>query len=175
MMKKCIVDVKETEISVKEVIKIGEEAPIDQRIGAWVILKDTYEKLTEDASQIKVLLSALESGITDKPFDVMIERLKKDGKIGEGEKPVFRVETKSGEAVEVHVNASVDKRFEIDPSLSTKAALGLVPDEYKKVSVTLDKKVIQNSFEDGTLPEFMRKLCSSAPIDTVKLLRKKVK
>jgi len=162
------------EISVKEILKQGKGAPYEHRIAAIAILKNTINKLTGDLSQLKGLYENVYDDITTTDYDTIAADLR--GKIAStgtyvpsDATPVLKIIEKDGTVLTASLKSGKDDRFEIDGSLGAKATLDMIPDKYKKVNITLDKKVIETDFNKGDLPEMLKRFCSKDPISTTKI------
>lgn len=174
-MKKEII-VQEKDINVSDIVKMGDGAPVELQVAAWCILKDTIEKLKDNVSQLTTVCGAVEGRVTSKKYEDVMKRLVDEGKIWSvDDKAVFKVTTKDGGVINVSMSAGVDKRFEIDPALSAKSTMDIIPEKYKKVSVTLDKAAIEGDYDEGLLPDLLKSYCNKAPVDIIKLRRTKEK
>lgn len=162
------------EISVKEILKQGKGAPYEHRIAAIAILKNTINKLTGDLSQLKGLYENVYDDITTTDYDIIAEDLRKKiastgSYVPSDATPVLKIIEKDGTILTASLKSGKDDRFEIDGALGAKATLDMIPDKYKKVNITLDKKVIETDFNTGTLPEMLKRFCSKDPISTTKI------
>lgn len=162
------------EISVKEILKQGKGAPYEHRIAAIAILKNTINKLTGDLSQLKGLYENMYDDITTTDYDIIAEDLRKKiastgSYVPSDATPVLKIIEKDGTILTASLKSGKDDRFEIDGALGAKATLDMIPDKYKKVNITLDKKVIETDFNTGTLPDMLKRFCSKDPISTTKI------
>lgn len=168
--KKTIINVNESEFSVKDTIMRGKDAPLEHRIAARVKVKKLIDKLSGDLSQLKMVYEELGNNIETTPYEENVRELVKRGVLySESEVPAFEFSTKDGGVYSISMTGGVDEQFEIDPSLSAKSVLDGLEERYKKISVTLDKKVIESEFNAGTLPKTLKAFCQKNPIDITKL------
>lgn len=162
------------EISVKKILKQGKGAPYEHRIAAIAILKNTINKLTGDLAQLKGLYENVYDDITTTDYETIAADLR--GKIAStgsyvpsDATPVLKIIEKDGTILTASLKSGKDDRFEVDGSLGAKATLDMIPDKYKKVNITLDKKVIETDFNSGDLPEMLKRFCSKDSIPTTKI------
>lgn len=164
------IKVDASKLSVKEIIEKGENAPIELRVAAIAILKDKIAQVQGDLTQLKNIESMVSSSIETVSYDDHVEEMIKSGLLGgTWEKPVFSIKTKEGSGIKVTMTGAKEDKFSIDPALSTKSTLSIVPEAYKNVSVTLNKKAIEGDYNAGILPETLKRYCSKEPIDITKL------
>ena len=157
-------------LSVKEIVEKGENAPLTSKIAAMAILKEKIEQVQGDLSQLKKIEEMVSADIETTGYNVHIDELVKDGELTSKEqKPIFFIKTKPGAEIKVTMCEGKDERFKIDSSLSAKATLDIIPDRYKNVSVTLNKKAIEGDYNAGILPETFKSYCSKSPIDITKI------
>lgn len=157
-------------IVVKDIIAQGKNAPIELRVAAVAILKNTIGEVQGDLSQLKRIEEEVSHGIETTEYDSLIKKMISDGILSsDDEKPVFVIKGKDGSKMTVTMSAGHDDQFEVDPSISAKSTLDIIPDQYKKVNITLDKKAIEADFNAGVLPTSIARFCSKNPIDITKL------
>ena len=166
---KVTINVNEKEFTVKGTIMKGKDAPLEHRVAARVKIKKLIDKLSTDLAQLKVVYEEVNNSIETVPYEENVASLIDRGKLSMGEEPVFELTTKDGGVYSVSMSGGTDDCFEIDPSLSQKSVMDGLDERYKKVSVTLDKKVIKEEFESGTLPPTLRMFCQKNPVEVTKL------
>ncbi len=166
--KKEIIKINEKDLSLKEILKQGADAPIEAKITASVILDDQIARL-------KAVADRLKEEVKSSKYDEVVKKLTAEGKISSIEAaPVVEISTITGDIISVSMSGGVDSNFDCK-ELSEKAVMdSLVPDKYKKITTTLDKKAIEADFDDGTLPDILKGYCSKAPTEILKL-RKSIK
>lgn len=159
-----IVSVKETDLKVGEVVKKGAEAPIEQQVAVLVVIEDQI-------AQLKAVSEKLKEGIRSTKYDDLVEKLVDEGKLSSKDsKPVVEITTKLGDVIKVTISSDVDNGFSVSKEMSEKEILeSLVPDKYKKTTVSLDKKAIEADFDAGTLPDILKGYVSKTPVEITKL------
>ncbi len=159
-----IVSVKETDLNVGEVIKKGAEAPIEQQVAVLAIIEDQI-------AQLKPVIEKLKEDIRSTKYDDLVEKLVDEGKLSSKDsKPVVEITTKLGDVIKVTISSDVDNGFSVSKELSEKEILeSLVPDKYKKTTVSLDKKAVEADFDAGTLPDILKGYVSKTPVEITKL------
>ncbi len=156
--------IKEDEFNLGKVLKQGSSASIDQKIGALTLIENQIARL-------KVCQDSLKAEISSSTYEGAVAELTAAGKVSaESAQPVVEIIRKSGEVISVLLMDGSDNGFEISKEIKEKAVLdGLVPDKYKKVSITLDSKAIENDFESGALPDILKPYVSQHPKKVLKL------
>lgn len=168
-------EINTKEFKVSDILNKGSEAPLELRIASLAILKSSIAEMSGELAKWKGVYETLCNEITTSSFEKTNEKLREAYEartglwVSEDCSPKILIKTKDGSTMKVTVKAGVDKRFEINSALKGKAVLDLIPNEYKTVSVALNKKAIEADFDKGSLPELLRRYCSSAPIDITKL------
>ena len=164
---KRTIEINEEDISVKDILK-DENATVEQMIAAQVILEDQIEML-------KACTNITTEKIKEKKYDDVVGDFETRGLMNSWESPVIQINTKYGGIIEVSLSKGEESGFTIDKKLSDKTVLdSVVPQAYKKVSILLDKKKVEEDFEAGTLPPVLKTYCSKAPFEVLKM-RKSVK
>lgn len=170
---KRVISVNEKDFSVRDVIEKldkGDQVPLEYQVAALVKLQRTTAKFAQELKELEIFEDELKNRITTKKYSDHIEGLYSSGKIySKEEKPIIEITNKDGSVYSVTLSEGVDDNFCINPSLSSKSVLDSLEEKYKKVSVSLDKKVIRSEFEAGTLPASLSMFVSKEPIDITKL------
>jgi hypothetical protein len=159
-------------LNVNEILERGDEAPISLRLAAVAILRWTIAKITSELSNIKIAEELASRGIEQTKYKDVLHRLVMEGELAsEEEKPVFNFSLgdKDDTTVVINMAGSVDEQFEVDPAIAAKSTLDLIPDAYKKVSTTLNKKAIEADLKAGKLPPLIASFCSRNPIEVTNL------
>lgn len=158
------ISIKETEVNLGNIISAGGKAPVEMRVAAQILVEDRIARL-------KIYNEALKLSIKNSRYEDLIEQLAKEGKISSGEiKPVVEISTVMGDTIKVNISKGTDDGFAISDKISEKEIFdSLVPDKYKKVQVSLDKKAIEKDFEDGVLPDILKGYVTKTPMEIVKL------
>lgn len=156
--------VSEADIRLGEIIRMGTEAPVELRIAAQVLLEDQI-------AQLKSVNDVLKEQIRSTKYDDVVSKLISEGKLpSDSYKPAIEITTKLGDVIKVSLTGDIDAGFEISKEMSDKDILdSVVPDKYKKISTTLDKKAIEADFDAGTLPDVLKSYCSKTPVEITKL------
>ena len=161
-MKKVLV-IKENELKVGKILKEGitNATPVENLIAAKVLLD-------EEISKYKAYADLLDETIKNTDYE---KNMKDRGVINDGDKVEVAIETVYGDTISVSVSRGLDSGFDID-ALKEKAIMDtLVPDAYKKINVTLDKKKIENDYELGLLSEDIKRFIKKNPRMITKLRR----
>lgn len=173
-----IIKINTDSINVKEIIEKGDKATLEERVGAAVVVKYTLDQIAAEKSQAEAIYNLLASSITSVPFGDNLDKLLSSGAISypASEKPVFEVSDSKGVLATAYINEGNDDQFKIDPALSVKATLDkIVPEQYKKVNITLNKSAVEKDYNAGTLPKPLAVFCSKDPIEITKLIIKATK
>ena len=170
---KRVISVNEKDFSVRDVIEKldkGDQVPLEYQVAALVKLQRTTAKFAQELKELEIFEDELKNRITTKKYSDHIEGLYSSGRIySKEEKPIIEITNKDGSIYSVTLSEGVDDNFCINPSLSSKSVLDSLEEKYKKVSVSLDKKVIKSEFEAGILPASLSMFVSKEPIDITKL------
>lgn len=158
------ISVKETEVNLGNIVSAGAKAPVETRVAAQVLIEDRIERL-------KILNEALKLSIKNSRYEDLVKQLAEEGKISSSEiKPVVEISTVMGDTIKVNISKGINDGFSISDKISEKEIFdSLVPDKYKKVQVSLDKKAIEKDFEDGVLPDILKGYVTKTPMEIVKL------
>ena len=160
-------------ISVGEItnkLKEGAEVPVELRVAAVALLRKTEAEVKADLRRLEKTDDVISRGIEGTTYDSIIDSLIRDGRLESvDEKPEFIVIARDKTKIKVTLSNRHDDQFEVDPSLAAKATLDLVPDQYKKVNITLNKAAIEADFNSGTLPATLKRFCSKNPVDITKM------
>ncbi len=161
--------INESDLKVSDVLKMGASAPITQIAAAKAIVDDrigTLKALSESCD--KLLKGKTYSEAID---DLVDKKILPDADY----RPIITVKTNYGNTITLAVTQRNESGFEISDDIKDKSVMdSIVPDKYKKVQVVLDKKAIENDFDNGTLPALLKGYCSKAPREAV-MIRKSVK
>ena len=157
------IPINENDIDIARIIANDVKKP-EEMIAATIVLEDQIAALKNLNDNIKEKLR------TSK-YDEILESLESRALIGDKEgKVAVEVTTKLGEVVTATIYKDTDSCFEVSKCMSDKAILDtVVPDKYKKVSVLLDKKRLEEDFEAGTLPDTLKIYCSKSPVEITKI------
>lgn len=168
---KHIVTVDTTTLKISEIIKQGKGAPLEHRIAAVTMMKARIDAIEAQVNEWKAAYEAVYNAISTNSYEALKKQYEEESgeTLDENTDLEFNVFSKTGGTFKVTLKGDNDKRFQIDAGLKAKATLDMVPDSYKTTSVTLNKKAIEKAYDEGTLPDYIRKFCSSAPIDITKL------
>ena len=124
----------------------------------------------KDLGDLKETNKMIAQTIESTEYDSIIKNLVDTGLLSsESESPEFVIKAKDGTKIAVTMSGAHDDQFEVDTSLAAKSTLDMVPDQYKKVSITLDKKAMEADFNAGVLPSALKRFCSKNPVDITKL------
>jgi hypothetical protein len=169
--KQLVVDA--STISVKDIadkVKAGAEVPVELRVAAIALIRKTVAEVEADLRKLEQTDEAISRGIKGATYDSIIDGLIRDGRLESvDEKPEFIIIAKDKTKVKVGLSSRHDDQFEVDPSLAAKSTLDLVPDQYKKVNITLNKAAIEADFNSGSLPVTLKRFCSKNPVDITKI------
>lgn len=166
---KQTITIKENDYTVSSVLDNIDEAPLELQIAAYYKITETAAKVAADLTELKKVAEIIGNKITTESYDNHITALMNRGLIRYGETPVFRLENNDGSIYNISISGGVDECFEIDSKLSDKTVLGSLDEKYKKLTISLDKKVIKEEFEQGVLPPSISLFCSKNPTDITKL------
>lgn len=155
--------VKETDINIGKIIKEDIRNP-EELVAAILVIEDQIGALKHYDEHLKEVLRTTK-------YEDILDSLASRALIGDKEeKVVIDVTTKLGEKIGATLYEDVDSCFVVAKDLSDKAVLDtVVPDKYKKISVLLDKKKIEEDFEKGTLPDTLKIYCSKSPMKITKI------
>lgn len=157
------IPVEEAGLRLGEIITEGTKAPIEKLIAAKVILED-------QAAQCKAAAEALDRSIHGLSFDDIRSTLVDRGIMFDAAAtPVVEVSTKLGDLIKVTISETEESGFDISGMKDKSVIETLVPEKYKKVSVSLDAKAIEADYDAGTLPDALKSYCSKAPARVIKL------
>ena len=165
------VTVDTTTLKISEIIKQGKDAPLEHRIAAVTMMKARIDAIEAQVNEWKGAYEAVYNAISTNSYEDLKRQYEEESgeTLGEDTDLEFTIISKTAGTFKVTLKGDTDKRFEIDAGLKAKATLDMVPDSYKTVSINLNKKAIEKAYDEGTLPDYIRKFCSSAPIDITKL------
>lgn len=168
---KHIVTVDTKTLKISEIIKQGKDAPLEHRIAAVTMMKARIDAIEAQVNEWKAAYEAVYNAISTNSYEALKKQYEEESgeTLDENTDLEFNVFSKTGGTFKVTLKGDNDKRFQIDAGLKAKATLDMVPDSYKTTSVTLNKKAIEKAYDEGMLPDYIRKFCSSAPIDITKL------
>lgn len=166
MAKTKNVTINEKDFNVGEVINMGASAPVISQIVAETLIKDQI-------AQLKAVQEVLETRIKGTPYSETVKKLIAEGHIdSEDEKLSIEVLTVYGDTVKISISGGEDDGFEVSKDLADKELMEtVVPDKYKKVNITLDKKAMAADYDDGTLPTALKGYCSKCPVEITKIRR----
>lgn len=158
-----IVQVNEKDISLAKIIAAESVVP-EEMIAATVILEDQIAALKNLNDHVKQMLRATR-------YEDIVDNLSARSLIDDKEgKIAVEITTKLGDVVTATVYKDIDTCFEVSKDMSDKDVLStVVPDKYKKVSVLLDKKRLEEDFDAGTLPDTLKGYCSKSPVEITKI------
>ena len=165
----AFIPVNEKDIKMSELLKMGASAPICEVLATRAILEDQI-------ANMKAIVDQLNDSIKTSTYSERIKEMV-DAKIipSEDSKPMIEVTTRYGDKITLAMSKGMDSGFVVSDAIKDKAILdSVVPDKYKKVSVTIDKKAMEVDFDEGKLPEILKGYCSKNPTEVLKV-RKSVK
>lgn len=156
-------EIKTKDLSVEEirsVLRMGAEAPIESKLAAYVAMDNII-------SSFKALSANLKEDIEHSKYEDIVNDLIKRGVLeGDWQTPVFNI----GDKYSVKIS-EVDKSvFTIDTKKLDDVAK-IVPDKYKKIVTSFDKKAIEDAYDAGTLEPVLKPLVNKT-IETVNKITK---
>lgn len=162
-----IIDINEKDVNLKDTIKGVASAPFSDLVVTSIVLDDQIEKLKTANEKIKDV-------INKSKYDDVIDKMVKEGVLdSHQERPLIAIETMFGTKISVTLLKGIDDGFEIDKAVSEKSIFDtVVPDKYKKVIQSLDKKQIEEDFDNNTLPSVLKGYCSKNPTEILKIYKK---
>ena len=156
------ITIKEEDIKLKDILSDDNATP-EMLIAASVILEDQIESL-------KACANIVDEKIKSNKFDDVIADAASRGLIQSWEEPKITIETKYGGKIIATIAKGEDDGFKIDKALSEKSTLNsVVPAAYKKTSVVLDRKKIEDDFNAGVLPTILKSYCSKSPTEYLRV------
>lgn len=163
---KKVFSINEQDINVGKILRAGvtNATPIEQIIAIKVLLDD-------EVTRYKGYIDFLEEKIKNSDYEA---NLKSRGLIEDGDKVEVAVKTRYGDDITVAVSKGTDSGFNIDALKEKSVMDGVVPDAYKKISVTLDKKKLESDYDAGLLSEDIKRFIKKDPKIITKL-RKSIK
>ena len=163
---KKVFNIEEKDINVGKILRAGvtNATPIEQIIAIKVLLDD-------EVSRYKGYIDFLEEKIKNSDYEA---NLKSRGLIEDGDKVEVAVKTRYGDDITVTVSKGTDSGFNIDALKEKSVMDSVVPDAYKKISVTLDKKKLESDYDAGLLSEDIKRFIKKDPKIITKL-RKSIK
>lgn len=163
-MKRIIKTNEITLKEIKEIIKQGESAPFEQKVTAAVLLDGIVGSL-----------KSLKDSLVDQIEETGFESIKKDFE-DRGLVPYWydkdKLAIQIGDKFEVTISSGVKTEFSVDSKL--KEVDSLVPDKYKKVVTSYDKKVLEEAYDDGTLEPLLKPYINKSSKEVTKLTKKKI-
>lgn len=168
-IKKEIIIVNEDDLDISTIRKQGDEASIEDVVGAIAILDDQI-------ATCKAVKENLEQIVNGRSLDTICAEIATTrGLYSTDFVPVIEVHMATGETVAVTLSTKTSSGFDAS-GLKDKAVLDtVVPDKYKKYSVTLDTKALEEAFNNGTLEDLLKSYCSVSPTTITAMRRTKVK
>lgn len=163
---KKVFNIEEKDINVGKILRAGvtNATPIEQIIAIKVLLDD-------EVTRYKGYIDFLEEKIKNSDYEA---NLKSRGLIEDGDKVEVAVKTRYGDDITVTVSKGTDSGFNIDALKEKSVMDSVVPDAYKKISVTLDKKKLESDYDAGLLSEDIKRFIKKDPKIITKL-RKSIK
>jgi hypothetical protein len=163
---KKVFTINEKELNVSKILGAGvtNTTPIEQLIAIKVLLDD-------EVIRYKRYIDFLEEQIKNSDYE---ENLKSRGLIDEGDKVEVDVKNRYGDNITVYVSKGTDSGFNIDALKEKSVMDSIVPNAYKKISVTLDKKKLESDYDAGILNEEIKRFIKKNPKIITKL-RKSIK
>ena len=157
------VPIKENDLDIAKLVANGTKKP-EEMIAAIVVLEDQIAALKHLDDHIREMIRTTK-------YEDILESLESRALIGDKESKVaIEVTTKLGEVVTATIYKDIDSCFQVAKDMSDKTVLDtVVPEKYKKVSVLLDKKRLEEDFEAGTLPDTLKIYCSKSPVEVTKI------
>lgn len=163
-MKRIIKTNEITLKEIKEIIKQGESAPFEQKVTAAVLLDGIVGSL-----------KSLKDSLVDQIEETGFENIKKDFE-DRGLVPYWydkdKLAIQIGDKFEVTISSGIKTEFSVDSKL--KEVDSLVPDKYKKVVTSYDKKVLEEAYDDGTLEPLLKPYINKSSKEITKLTKKKI-
>lgn len=165
---KQIITVKESDFTVSNILSNLDEAPLELQIATYYKIKATADNVAADLAELKQVASIVENKITTTKYNDHIASLVNRGLLPNNTViPIFRLENDNGSIYNVSMAEAIEQNFSIAPEL--KKNLDILDDKYKKVTTSLDEKVVKKEFEDGTLPSTIGIFCEVNPVEITKL------
>lgn len=164
------INVNETELKISEIIKNKGEGNPQDVIAAIALI-------SEQIARLKSVNDMLTEHIREKDYDAIVDSLTDEGYLPSRDyAPVIKVKSKYGTEVKITLSSDVENNFEVSKDLSDKALMDtVVPDKYKKYSVTLDKKVMESDYLSGAMPEILKRYCKTSPETVTKMKKTAIK
>ena len=160
------IEVNEKEVSIGNIVKNKGKGKTQDVIAAIVLID-------EQIAQLKSVNDMLKEKLKNEDFDTIMDEFVMDDDLPcKDYTPVIKVKSKYGTEIKVVLSADTENNFEVSKDLSDKSLLdSIVPDKYKKYSVTLDKKVMESDYLSGDMPEILKRYCKTSP-ETVTKMKK---
>lgn len=171
--RKQIITVKTNEFKLGDILMNIKGTPTKFQIAAMTKVKKAIEKVSTDLAQLKAMYETIEQNIVTASYDDVIDKMMKEGDVSSPDLPVVvSIEDKDGSVYEVAIKKATEESFEINPSLSSGDTFDALDPKYKKVTESLDKKLIKDEFESGVLPPALAMFCEKNIIEGITKLSK---
>ena len=168
--KKEIIKIDESTFPLSSILAKPEAAKAEELVAAMLFGEQLLTEIKAKVDNVKKVVSGLK-------FSSVKEDLVSRGLLTEEDAtPVVEVTFKprrdkkeSPAPIAVSLETGIDSGFTVDKELTSKAIFDtIVPDRYKKTVVGLDKKALEEDYDNDTLPEALRGYCSKAPVEVFK-------
>lgn len=120
--------------------------------------------------QLKSLQDDLVDKIESTELSTIKNKLIEEGAVGEDEIPVIVV----GGKYKIKLSEKIKSNFSVDKKKLTELG-DLVPEKYKKVSTTLDTKLMENDFDEGTMDPLLKPYITTDPKTVTVMSRLQIK
>lgn len=171
--RKQIVVVKTNEFKLGDILMNIKGTPTKFQIAAMTKVKKAIEKVSTDLAQLKAMYETIEQNIVTARYDDVINKMMEEGDVSSPDLPVVvSIEDKDGSVYEVAIKKATEESFEINPSLSSGDTFDALDSKYKKITESLDKKLIKDEFESGVLPPALAMFCEKNIVEGITKLSK---
>lgn len=171
--RKQVITVKTNEFKLGDILMNIKGTPTKFQIAAMTKVKKAIEKVSTDLSQLKAMYETIEQNIVTASYDDVINKMMEEGDVSSPDLPVVvSIEDKDGSVYEVAIKKATEESFEINPCLSSGDTFDALDPKYKKITESLDKKLIKDEFESGVLPPALAMFCEKNVIEGITKLSK---
>lgn len=160
---KAFIEVKEYNLQeIKEILKKGSAATFEEKVGAAVVLDSLIGSLKGVHTQLKEQIEKV-------PYDEITKDFVDRGKMESGESPVIRV----GKSFDVSIGTTTKTTFTVENAKLSEID-SIIPDRYKKVVTSYDKKALEEAYDKGELETILKPYVNKDSETVVKFTKKKV-
>lgn len=159
---KAIIKVKEFNLTeIKEILKKGNTATFEEKVGVAIVLESLISSMKGIQAQVKDQLEHT-------PYEKIVEDFESRGLMSSEDSPVIEIGDSTSvtisEATKTIFTVESSKLSEIDP---------IIPDKYKKIVTSYDKKALEEAYDDDTLETVLKPYVNKEVETVTKFTKKK--